>query len=286
MRTRPSSEPLVTNKNKNKRRSRRSDNENRDRDTPKNSDGSDPALRRNGEESIAETFRWWISDEGDVTENLWEFLETRRNGSCDEVERTLGRKAGGEKSSRGDERFGEVDELFDDDFSRDDRERFCVWRFVVDNAAVIVGALSTIMLLVAVGLVLRRDGHDGWPNGVEGFAGGPVKYSTRIVKTRYGSLRGIVTRDNELEAYLGVPYATPPLGALRYMPPVTPTQWRGIKPADSMPPACPQRIPENEANLPRRRRAYLERVSPMLANQSEDCLYLNLYVPRSSHGEL
>ncbi|XP_076280618.1 neuroligin-1 [Lasioglossum baleicum] len=114
---------------------------------------------------------------------------------------------------------------------------------------------------------------------------GSQKYSTRTVRTRYGILRGVEARSStSVETYYGVPYATPPVGALRYMPPVTPTPWRGIKLADTMPPACPQKPPDPDATLPRNRRIYLERLAPMLANQSEDCLYLNLYVPKPPHG--
>ncbi|XP_072751253.1 neuroligin-1 [Anoplolepis gracilipes] len=116
---------------------------------------------------------------------------------------------------------------------------------------------------------------------------GTQKYSTRTVKTRYGILRGIEARSsNAVETYYGVPYATPPLGALRYMPPVTPTPWRGTKIADTMPPACPQHPPPPDEKLPRQRRAYLKRLGPVLANQSEDCLYLNLYVPKPPHGSI
>jgi len=116
---------------------------------------------------------------------------------------------------------------------------------------------------------------------------GTQKYCVRTITTRYGVLRGVEARSSTaVETYYGVPYATPPLGALRYMPPVTPTPWRGTKFADTMPPACPQRSPEPDTSLPRQRRAYLERLAPMLANQSEDCLYLNLYVPKPSpHGK-
>lgn len=40
----------------------------------------------------------------------------------------------------------------------------------------------------------------------------PMKYSSNVVKTKYGELRGIVVRNNPtVEAYLGVPYATPPV---------------------------------------------------------------------------
>lgn len=42
------------------------------------------------------------------------------------------------------------------------------------------------------------------------------KYSTRVVRTKYGPLRGIVVHAHpQVEAYLGVPYATPPTGSLR-----------------------------------------------------------------------
>ncbi|KYM81026.1 Neuroligin-1 [Atta colombica] len=70
------------------------------------------------------------------------------------------------------------------------------------------------------------------------------------------------------------------------MPPVTPTPWRGIKFADTMPPACPQRPPVLDESLPWQRQAYLKRLVPLLANQSEDCLYLNLYVPKAPHGSI
>ncbi|XP_046412715.1 neuroligin-1-like isoform X2 [Neodiprion fabricii] len=120
-------------------------------------------------------------------------------------------------------------------------------------------------------------------NGVAALAEGQ-KYGTRVVRTRYGALRGIVARVAAVEAYLGVPYATPPAGALRYMPPVTPTPWRGTRVADSMPPACPQRPPRPEDAQSARRRAYLQKITPILTNHSEDCLYLNLYVPRTPHG--
>ncbi|XP_076244904.1 neuroligin-4, X-linked isoform X2 [Calliopsis andreniformis] len=140
--------------------------------------------------------------------------------------------------------------------------------------------LATIV--VFLGLLC---GH--WCHGGAEALAGSQKYSTRTVRTRYGTLRGVEARSaTSVETYYGVPYATPPVGALRYMPPVTPTPWRGLKVADTMPPACPQKPPEPDSSLPRHRRAYLERLAPMLANQSEDCLYLNLYVPKPPHGFL
>lgn len=114
-----------------------------------------------------------------------------------------------------------------------------------------------------------------------------LKYSTRVVRTKYGPLRGVIVQHPPVEAFLGVPYATPPLGALRYMPPVTPSMWRTPRLADSFSAVCPQKAPQIENHtealleFPRGRLAYLERLLPLLTNQSEDCLYLNIYVPRS-----
>lgn len=118
--------------------------------------------------------------------------------------------------------------------------------------------------------------------------------STRVVTTKYGTLRGvIVTLSNRhlqpVEKFLGVPYAGVPMGSLRFMPPVTPPHWKGVRPADQLSPVCPQKLPEvgNETEalkrMPAGRLDYLKRLLPFLKNQSEDCLYLNIYAP--ANGE-
>ena len=73
--------------------------------------------------------------------------------------------------------------------------------------------------------------------------------SPRIVKTKQGSLKGVlvIPPNRELqpvEAFLGLPYASPPVGALRYMPPVSPISWNGIRLMDKYGPACPQTLPD------------------------------------------
>ena len=47
-----------------------------------------------------------------------------------------------------------------------------------------------------------------------------------------------------VEAFLGVPYAAPPVGPMRYLPPTSPGQWTGTRLANQIPSACPQTMPD------------------------------------------
>nr|XP_045606459.1 neuroligin-1-like [Procambarus clarkii] len=112
---------------------------------------------------------------------------------------------------------------------------------------------------------------------------------TPIITTKYGQLRGfyrpVTGYGIQVATYLGVPYATPPVGANRFSPTRTLSQWVGVHEATHFGPACPQRLPDisNEtaalSRMSRGRLQALKRYLPALRRQSEDCLYLNLYVP-------
>ncbi|XP_041974133.1 neuroligin-4, X-linked-like [Aricia agestis] len=114
---------------------------------------------------------------------------------------------------------------------------------------------------------------------------------TRIIGTRYGKLQGVILPMDQhkylkpVEAYLGVPYATPPTGSNRFAPTRAPAPWDDVKMVDQMGPVCPQKLPDisNETltleRMPKGRLEYLRRLLPRLKNQSEDCLYMNIYTP-------
>lgn len=114
--------------------------------------------------------------------------------------------------------------------------------------------------------------------------------SPRTVQTKYGTLRGTIhemraTKMQPVEMFLGVPYAAPPVGSLRFMPPVTPRAWADVFLADRHSPVCPQKLQDisdrKEAlkRMPVGRYKYLKRLYGYLKEQSENCLHLNIYLP-------
>uniref|UniRef100_A0A8C1XER3 Neuroligin 2a n=1 Tax=Cyprinus carpio TaxID=7962 RepID=A0A8C1XER3_CYPCA len=110
------------------------------------------------------------------------------------------------------------------------------------------------------------------------------KYPT--VTTNYGKLRGIKKElNNEIlgpvEQYLGVPYATAPIGDRRFQPPEAPGSWQEVRNATQFAPVCPQNVHGvlPEIMLPVWFTDNLDVAATYIQNQSEDCLYLNVYVP-------
>ena len=87
-----------------------------------------------------------------------------------------------------------------------------------------------------------------------------------VVDTSAGRVRG--RSADGVTAFLGIPYAAPPIGPLRFAAPAPPAPWPGVREATRPGPAAPQ--------PPSR----LEHVmGPMAMPQSEDCLSLNVWTP-------
>jgi neuroligin len=115
-----------------------------------------------------------------------------------------------------------------------------------------------------------------------------LKWSPRHVDTKLGTVQGYLVYPNGfdgVEVFLNLPYATPPLLNYRFMPPVSASPWSGVRKSEKPSPVCPQVLPDirNESEalkfMPRGKLSRLQRLLPHLKNQSEDCLYLNIYVP-------
>ncbi len=86
-----------------------------------------------------------------------------------------------------------------------------------------------------------------------------------LVSTRAGKLEGYYK--DGLYVFKGIPYAAPPVGELRWMPPQPVKPWEGVRPAKQFGPISPQ----NEMAA-----------GPIIQveqPQDEDCLFLNIFTP-------
>ncbi|XP_070545583.1 neuroligin-4, X-linked-like [Ptychodera flava] len=92
-----------------------------------------------------------------------------------------------------------------------------------------------------------------------------------ITETVYGAVRGMrVLQDDGkyLDVFAGIPFASPPIGDLRFAHPKPPLPWVGtIKDTFRFKAACPQR------------EWFLLDSFESFDNYDEDCLYLNIYAP-------
>jgi acetylcholinesterase len=114
-----------------------------------------------------------------------------------------------------------------------------------------------------------QHGQDG-QNGSNGHDEGP------IVETTSGILRGLsrTVLDREVHVFLGVPFAKPPIGPLRFRKPLPIEYWHGVLNATTLPNSCYQERYEYFPGFEG------EEMWNPNTNISEDCLYLNIWVPQ------
>ena len=99
-----------------------------------------------------------------------------------------------------------------------------------------------------------------------------------IIRTEAGLLRGIACGNPAFTVFKGVPYARPPLGDLRWKPPLPSLSWEGVMECSAFPPMAVQQIPKVGD-------FYQKEFFPVNLPMSEDCLYLNIWTPATSGDE-
>jgi para-nitrobenzyl esterase len=92
--------------------------------------------------------------------------------------------------------------------------------------------------------------------------------ATQTAKLDTGVVQGAI--DGNVAVYKGIPFASPPVGDLRWKAPQPAKVWKGVRKADRFPSQCSQVGPP----------------LPTMPDEptSEDCLYLNLWAPLAKHS--
>jgi para-nitrobenzyl esterase len=98
-----------------------------------------------------------------------------------------------------------------------------------------------------------------------------------VAQTEAGALRGASV--GAAVAFMGIPYARPPVGELRWEAPLPSTPWTGVRDATHPGPACSQVPTGLTGFLAPMAKAYGSSYAETVQS-SEDCLYLNVWVPQ------
>ncbi len=99
--------------------------------------------------------------------------------------------------------------------------------------------------------------------------------------TKYGVLEGVALEDS-CTVFRGIPYAAPPVGALRFREPMPPAPWEGVRKCCAWGAACPQETPHT-ADSPYGIEFYLGDDYP--PKMDEDCLFLNIWTAAEQADE-
>lgn len=102
------------------------------------------------------------------------------------------------------------------------------------------------------------------------FAFAFAQPQTAPIKVEGGLIKGVIIDD--VSTYLGIPFAAPPVGELRWKKPQPVQSWQGIRLCDRFAPAPMQ-------NMKARQPKNWKNVAEMNPTTSEDCLYLNVFAP-------
>jgi len=125
--------------------------------------------------------------------------------------------------------------------------------------------MNPILLTVLFFMLLNLCGISQTPAKADG-----LPYN---VKTQFGWVQG--TKQDQVHQFLGIPFAKPPVGELRWKAPVSPETWNDTLLAKKFAPACPQlkrlsetaRIEDGEFKIDN------------MFDGDENCLYLNVWAP-------
>lgn len=107
---------------------------------------------------------------------------------------------------------------------------------------------------------------------------------TAVIETRHGRVQGLV--HDGVHSFLGIRYAAPPVGPLRFLPPRAPTPWTTIADCSSYGAPAMQiaggtiAAPASDFGM---QMSQVFTTPSELKIENEDCLYLNVWTPGTDH---
>lgn len=123
----------------------------------------------------------------------------------------------------------------------------------ISKRRVAVNVSSLAMTMLAVSACSQPVGEQDPTNSL-------TESRSPIIQTEMGKVAGSTTAG--VDKFIGIPYAAPPVGKLRWQAPEPHQSWNDVRSATSYGPPCTQSASDDEDN-----------------NSDEDCLYLNIYRP-------
>ncbi|KAG2130975.1 Alpha/Beta hydrolase protein [Suillus bovinus] len=110
---------------------------------------------------------------------------------------------------------------------------------------------------------------------LEGLSSPAATVSASIVNLGYAQYQGSVDTATNITSFLGIRYAAPPVGDLRWAAPQPPPTVSGVQQATTQPNDCNQAVMGDSLTNPLESTSMKKRD----VSQSEDCLFLNVYIP-------
>lgn len=96
-----------------------------------------------------------------------------------------------------------------------------------------------------------------------------------VIQVEGGLVSGVIDEKSDVLIFKGIPYAAPPVGNLRWCPPQPVLPWEGVRKCDKFEKICPQRFKPEGTFF---KIEFYDHPDP---ETSEDCLYLNIWLPKS-----
>ena len=152
------------------------------------------------------------------------------------------------------------------------------------RAVIKTAAIATTGSLLSSRLWAQDTTSAARPRAGAGAAGGPVSSLLKpIVETTVGKVRGYSL--NGADIFKGIPFAASTGGARRFLSPVKPQPWPGVRSCLSYGHACPQLsggIPAGDNQTHGDEDSFLLYRSFGPQGMGEDCLRLNVWTPAAN----